>query len=97
MAYTKSKYTKNQNSEITFSVLDVLLEKAVAMNIDEIKSSRVNLAGLTTQKLARVLTDLNEKNLVRKAKNRATGRMEYKATAVMAAEGYDVSEPQSDY
>lgn len=97
MPYKKSRYSKTRNSEITFAVLDVLLERATAMSIDEIKTSRSTLSGLTTQKLARVLTELNEKNLVRKAKSKATGRMIYKATAAMEAEGYDVSEPQTDY
>lgn len=97
MGYKKSKYSKDRTSEITFTALDVLLETRQAMTIDQITCQRANLAGVTPQKMARVLTALNEKNLVRKAKNRATGRMEYKATSVMAEEGYDVSEPQVDY
>lgn len=97
MAYKKSKYSKDRTSEITFTALDVLLESRQAMTIEQITVQRANLAGVTPQKMARVLTSLNEKNLVRKAKNRATGRMEYKATSVMAEEGYDVSKPQCDY
>lgn len=94
MPYKKSKYSKDRTSEITFTALDILLKTRQAMTIDQITCQRANLAGVTPQKMARVLTTLNEKNLVRKAKNRATGRMEYKATSVMEEEGYDVSEPQ---
>lgn len=97
MGYKKSKYSKDRTSEITFTALDVLLETKQAMTIDQIICQRASLTGVTSQKMARVLIVLNEKNLVRKAKNRATGRMEYKATSVMAEEGYDVSGPQIDY
>lgn len=97
MPYKKSKYSKEQNSEITFNVLDVLLETRKAMSISDIKAQRPSLANITTQKMARILTELNEKNLVRKGKSKGQAHMMYKATAVMAEEGYDVNEPQEDY
>ena len=84
-----SKYSAQQNSQITFDTMEVLSESPIAMNITDICNSRISLNGITSQKMARVLNHLCEMGLVQKAKS-SSGRMMYKSTAVMQEQGYDI-------
>lgn len=90
MAGRTSKYSATQNSEFEFRTLDVLAHSPEAISIAEIKQSDLVLANLSTQKMARVLSKLNEMGLVRSGKNKASGRMTYKSVAVMREQGYEV-------
>lgn len=84
-----SKYSPQFNSQITFEAMDVLAESPVALNISEICNSRISLNGITSQKMSRILNHLCEMGLVQKTKS-SSGRMMYKSTAVMQAQGYNV-------
>lgn len=89
---TTTKYSTVQEGEFRFRVLDVLNNSEEALTIDEIKSQDMILQPLTTQKLSRVLGNLIEMGLVRKAKSRRMNRMVYKAVAKMVEQGYDIEE-----
>lgn len=82
------KYTAEYNGKLKVDLLDVLSEAMTSLNISEIQAARPSLAMATPQKLARVLNELVEMNLVRKAQSRSTKRMKYMATSVMCALGY---------
>ena len=86
------KYSLEQNVDFGMRALGVLSESPEAMDIPQIQSNDMMLKNLTTQKLARVLTELADMGLVLKGKNRQTGRMNYKARAVCENQGYKVEE-----
>ena len=90
MPYRVSKYSDKMNHQITFDTIEVLDASPVAMSISDICAARISLNGVTSQKMARILNELIEKGFVKKAKSK-NGRMMYKSTAVMEAQGYDVS------
>lgn len=87
-----AKYTLEQNVDFGMRVLGVLAEAPEALEIKQIQASDMMLNNLTSQKLARVLSELNEMGLVLKSKNSRTGKMNYKARAVCEAQGYNVEE-----
>ena len=87
-----AKYTLEQNVDFGMRVLGVLAEAPEALEIKQIQASDMILNNLTSQKLARVLSELNEMGLVLKSKNSRTGKMNYKARAVCEAQGYNVEE-----
>ena len=84
------KYTVEQNVDFGMRVLGVLAEAPEALEIKQIQASDMMLNNLTTQKLARVLSELNEMGLVLKSKSKSNGRMKYKARAMCEEQGYDV-------
>lgn len=90
MPYKTSKYTAQQNSEFVMRCLEVLDNSPNAMSIAEIQMSDIALRNVTSQKLSRVLSHLIEMGMARKAKDKASGHMVYKSTAVMKDQGYEV-------
>jgi predicted transcriptional regulator len=90
--FQRSKYSKDLNSELNFRVLDILANSQEAMNIDQIKNEDMILKDITSQKMARVLGNLNDMGLVAKAKSKSTNRMMYKSVGVMRAQGYDLED-----
>ena len=84
------KYTTEQNVDFGMRVLGVLAEAPEALEIKQIQASDMTLNNLTTQKLARVLSELSEMGLVLKSKSKSNGRMKYKARAMCEEQGYDV-------
>ena len=86
------KYTTEQNVDFGMRVLGVLAEAPEALEIKQIQASDLMLNNLTTQKLARVLRELNEMGLVLKSKSKSNGRMKYKARAMCEEQGYKVEE-----
>lgn len=92
MNIKKSQYTPERNSEISFSILSVLTEAIEALTIDEIKAGSMNLTAVSTQKMGRTLTDLNEKGLVKKTKSKAKGnKMVYAAVNRLEDDGYNMN------
>lgn len=75
-------------------ILSILNESEEAMTIDQIKSQDMILQPLTSQKMARLISNLIEMGLVRKDRSKSLGRMVYKAVAVMVRQGYDVNEEE---
>ena len=71
------KYTTEQNVDFGMRVLGVLAEAPEALEIKQIQASDLMLNNLTTLKLARVLSELNEMGLVLKSKSKSNGRMRY--------------------
>lgn len=90
MPYKTSKYTTTQNSEFTTRCIDVLENSPEALTIDQIKQQDIVLNNLTTQKISRILSHMAEMGFVKKCKDRVSGRMIYKSTSVMIAQGYEV-------
>lgn len=90
MPYKTSKYTAQQNSEFAMRCLEVLDSNPNAMSIAEIQMSDIALRNVTSQKLSRVLSHLIEMGMAQKAKDKSSGHMVYKSTAVMKDQGYEV-------
>ena len=84
------KLSAAKEGELKLRVLDVLNNSDDAMTLDDIKASDITLAGLTTQKLSRVIGNLAEMGLVRKSRSKSLGRMVYKTVAKMIEQGYDM-------
>lgn len=76
MAYTKSKYTAAQTQEMEMRALDVVENGVGWMTIDEICSSDIILKNCTPQKMARVLSKMNEVGIIEKGKR--NGRVAYR-------------------
>ena len=91
MAYTKSKYTEQQNQSWTVAAMIVLSEAQEAMTCDQIRQSDLELVGVTPQKMARILSGLVERGLVVKTKGK-DGRMRYKSVGVILEQGYNLNE-----
>lgn len=85
-----SKYRPQQTALWEGEVMIILAESQEALDIDEIKSRSINLAGVTPQKMVRILGHLIEMGNVVKAKSKSKNRMVYKSLAVMRDQGYDV-------
>lgn len=83
-----SKYSKEFTNEMTGRIAVVLAEAQEAMNIQEIQLQDIRLAGITSQKMARMIGHLIDVGLVAKAKGK-DGRMVYKCLAVMEQQGAD--------
>lgn len=86
-----SKYTPERNSEINVETLAVLVESTEPLTIDEIKSRSMELISVAPQKMARILSELNDKGFVRKSPNKAKGKMVYMAVSVLQEQGYDMN------
>ncbi len=87
-----SMYTTAFNKELEIKILDVLNHTREALTIDQIKQRDITMKGITSQKMARVLGNLIEMGFARKGKSKSSGRMLYKAVAVMVEEGYEVDD-----
>lgn len=83
-----------KEGEYKIRILSILNESEEAMTIDKIKSQDMILQPLTSQKMARLISNLIEMGLVRKGKSKSLGRMVYKAVAVMIRQGYDMNEEE---
>ena len=83
-----SKYSKDFTDEMTGRIAVVLAEAQEAMNIQQIQLQDLNLVGITSQKMARMINHLVDVGLVAKAKGK-DGRMVYKCLATLEAEGVD--------
>lgn len=90
------KLSAAKEGELKLRVLDVLNNSDDAMTLDDIKASDITLAGLTTQKLSRVIGSLVEIGLVRKSRSKTLERMVYKTVSKMIEQGYDVG-PEPAY
>lgn len=89
MSYIKSsKYSTECNGRIKVGIIDVLAEATCGMTIADIQAHNITLAGLTSQKMARVLNELVDMGVVKKAQSRRTKRMMYMAVSVMEELGF---------
>ena len=88
--YKKPKYSVVQNQQLEVSVLDVLLNASEPLTISEICACDLTLTYQTTQKMARVLSELCEAGFVRKTHSKSKGKMIYVAVANLEKQGYDV-------
>lgn len=87
-----SKYSAEYNGQLKVAILDVLSEATESITTSDIQARSIFCAQATPQKMARVLNELVEMNIVRKGKSRSTGRMKYITTAMMEAQGYETVE-----
>lgn len=87
-----SRYKKDKTAIWEGEVMMILANSQDAMTIDMVKNSSITLTGMTSQKMARILGHLIEMGLVRKGKSKSSGRMMYKAVAVMEEQGYEVED-----
>lgn len=87
-----TKFTKDQNALWQGEVMIILAESGEALTIEQIQQKSITLTGLSTQKIARLLSHLIEMGNVVKAKSKSQGRMVYKSLAVMKEQGYDVED-----
>ena len=85
-----SRYSKAQTQMYEFETLSVLSESPVALTIAEICQRSMTLTGVSCQKMARVLSKLNEMGLVRKSQSKAKGHMVYIAVSQLEEQGYEV-------
>ncbi len=87
----RRKYTAEQEGMFKIRVLDILNNSENSLTIDEIKmQDPINLSGVTSQKLSRVLGSLIDMGLAKKGKSKSTNRMVYKAVSKMLEQGYEV-------
>ena len=85
----KSQHSPELNAQIKTNLL-MTLEDATDADIpttDWLQRNNIILSNITSQKLSRSLNELVDMGLVRKGKTKA-GRMAYRLTAKMEAEGY---------
>lgn len=87
-----SKFTKDQNALLQGEVMIILAESEEALTIEQIQQRSITLTGLSTQKIARLLSHLIEMGNVVKAKSKSQGRMVYKSLAVMKEQGYNTED-----
>lgn len=91
------KMSAVKEGEMKLRILDVLNSSDEAMTLDEIQASDpIFFAGITPQKISRVIGSLIEFGLVRKSRSKALGRMVYKTVSKMIEQGYDVG-PEPAY
>lgn len=83
-----SKYSKEFTNEMTGRIAVILADEQQPLNIQEIQRRDINLTGITSQKMARMINHLVDMGLVAKAKGK-DGRMVYKCLATLEAEGVD--------
>lgn len=91
MAYTKSRYTAEQNHRWTVEAMVVLSEAKEAMTCEQIRMADLDLLNVTPQKMSRILNDLVEGGFVMKTKAKS-GLMKYKSVSVMLEQGYNPTE-----
>ncbi len=84
-----SKYSAEYNGQLKVSILDVLSDATESMTTSEIQANSVFCAQATPQKMARVLNEMVDMGIVRKAKSKSTGRMKYILTSKMEEQGYE--------
>lgn len=75
-----SKYSARTNGMLKLATIDVLNTYPQAMTISDICVRDMTLTGQTTQKMSRILNELVEMGIVRKAKSKKKKRMVYMAT-----------------
>ena len=92
MSGRASKYSAEYNGQLKVAILDVLVDATESMTTSDIQANSIFCSRATPQKMARVLNELVEMGIVRKAKSKATGRMKYITTAMMEAQGYETVE-----
>ena len=92
MPGVKKKYSKEQTAIWRGEILLKLSHSPEAMSIQQLQAGSMFLNSVSSQKLARILTECIDMGLVKKAKSRASGLMMYKSVAVMQEQGYDVEE-----
>lgn len=84
-----SKYSAEYNGQLKVSILDVLSEANSSITTSDIQAHSIFCAQATPQKMARVLNEMVEMGIVRKAKSKSTGRMKYILTSKMEEQGYE--------
>ena len=90
-AFKKAKYSIEQTQELTMRALAVLQDSSTPLTIQEICAGDMNLTNQTSQKMARILSNLCEMGMVKKTKSKSKGnKMIYAAVASLENEGYDV-------
>ena len=89
-AFKQAKYTREKTAEIRLTALGVLVDAGRPLTISEICAADLTLTYVTTQKMARELSDLVEAGLVKKTKSKSKGRMVYAAVASLEEQGYDL-------
>lgn len=85
-----SKYSAQYNSEMKVLLMDALLESEGAVNIDQLKQHSIRLTDMTTQKAARLMNELVAMGIALKSKDKASGRVVYRAYDNMVKEGYEI-------
>ncbi len=91
-----SRFTKDQNALLQGEVMIMLAESEEALTIEQIQQKSILLTGLSSQKMARILSRLIEMGNVTKAKSKSQGKMVYKSLAVMEKQGYHIEELADD-
>ena len=96
MAYKKSKYSKEYNAEMRVALMEALCQAKESVTIDQLKCYNIKLVDMTTQKAARLLNEMVEMGLAVKGKNKASGKVTFKAVGVMIEQGYELG-PERGY
>ena len=89
---TKGPADKARNQMLEFETLAVLSESPIALTISEICERSFTLTGQTTQKMARILSNLVNMGLVRKTMSKGRKRMVYMSVAKMEELGITLTE-----
>lgn len=92
MASRSSRFTAAQNKDLEIRALDVLVNSPTALTIEQIQNEDIGLRGYSSQKMARVLSNLAEMGFVFKAKSKTSKRMVYVSAQTMAEQGYDLND-----
>ena len=97
MGYQRTRtLSVEKEQELKFRIMEVLDQSPEALTIEQIQQRDMNLQGLTSQKISRLLGGLIEMGCVRKARSNALGRMVYKSTTVMEVQGYDIGSEEEE-
>ena len=86
--YKSNKYSAQKDAVIEDCAMVKHAEASDALTLDEIICGEPLLAGVSTQKLARVMMKFVDMGFVVKSKRR-DGKMIYKTVAKMEEEGYE--------
>lgn len=81
-----SKYSKEFNNDLLLRTIDVLHHAAAPLTISQIGEQDVILGTVTSQKLARVLSDLCNMGIAARARSRKLNRMVYVSTEFLENE-----------
>ena len=84
-------FSKAENQMLEFETLNVLSESPVALTIEEICEKSMTLHGRSSQKMARILSELNKMGLIRKAQSRSRKKMIYMAVSQLEEQGITLS------
>ncbi len=89
-----TKYKPEVDADLKLRIIGVLDNASdnILPTLDWIKSQDMVLAPLSTQKLSRLLGSLVDLGMVRKGKSKSLGRMVYRLTAKMKADGYELED-----